>query len=131
MEKTKLFERDYYNEIIEMAKDMERQDIIDFCNKKINQINNKNAKASAKNDKSYMEIADMFINVLIANKEKMTISEMLQNETIKNYTYADGKEIKNITNQKASAILNSLATPGENCKVAKITEGRKVYFKII
>lgn len=131
MEKTKLFERDYYNEIIGMAKDMERQDIIDFCNKKINQINNKNAKASAKNDKSYMEIADMFINVLIANKEKMTISEILQNETIKNYTYTDGKEIKNITNQKASSILNSLAIPGENCKVTKVTEGRKVYFKII
>lgn len=130
MEKTKLYERDYYNMIIDMAKPLERIDIIDFCNKKIEQINNKNLKARAK-DNSFLEIADMVLKALSENKEKMTLSEILQNEAIKNYTYVDNKEIKHVTSQKLNAVLNSLVTPGEDCKVVKIQEKRKIYYTLI
>ena len=112
MEKTKVTEREFYKMIIDMAKENERQDIIDFANKKIEQLNRK-ASGSRKENETSVEIANMIYDVLVKANEKMTISQLLQNEILKTYTYVDGKEVKHLTNQKISAILNKMANPKE------------------
>lgn len=124
MEKTKVTERELYGMIIDLAKENERQDIIDFANKKIEQLNRK-AKGSRKENETSIEIANMVYDTLVKANEKMTISQLLQDKTIKDYTYEDGKETKYLTNQKLSAILNKMAK--EN-KIVRIAEGRNVYF---
>lgn len=132
MEKTKITERELYGMIIDLAKENERQDIIDFANKKIEQLNKK-ASGSRKENETTIEIANMIYDILIKANEKMTISQLLQNETLKNYTYTDGKEIKHLTNQKLSAILNNkMANPKEgNAKVVRTQQGKNVYFTAI
>lgn len=124
MEKTKVTEREFYKMIIDMAKENERQDIVDFANKKIEQLNRK-ASGSRKENATNVEIANMVYDVLVQANEKMTISQLLQNETLKTYTYANGEEINHLTNQKISAILNKMAK--EN-KVIRIPDKKKVYF---
>lgn len=128
MEKTKVTERELYGMIIDLAKENERQDIIDFANKKIEQLNRK-ASGSRKENETSVEIANMIYDVLVKANEKMTISQLLQNEILKTYTYTDGKEIKHLTNQKISAILNKMANPKEgNAKVVRIPDKKNVYF---
>lgn len=128
MEKTKVTEREFYKMIIDMAKENERQDIVDFANKKIEQLNRK-ASGSRKENETSVEIANMIYDVLVKANEKMTISQLLQNEILKTYTYTDGKEIKHLTNQKISAILNKMANPKEgNAKVVRVPDKKNVYF---
>ena len=124
MEKTKVTERKLYGMIIDLAKENERQDIIDFANKKIEQLNRK-ASGSRKENETTIEITNMIYDVLVKVNEKMTISQLLQDDVLKNYTYEDGKEIKHLTNQKLSPILNKLVK--EN-KIVRVTEGKKTYF---
>lgn len=126
MEKTKVTERELYGMIIDLAKENERQDIIDFANKKIEQLNRK-ASGSRKENETTIEITNMVYGILVQANEKMTISQLLQNDILKNYTYEDGKEIKHLTNQKLSPILNKLVK--EN-KVIRVAEGKKVYFTV-
>lgn len=126
MEKTKVTERELYGMIIDLAKENERQDIIDFANKKIEQLNRK-ASGSRKENETTIEITNMVYDVLVKANEKMTISQLLQNDILKNYTYEDGKEIKHLTNQKLSPVLNKLVK--EN-KVIRVAEGKKVYFTV-
>lgn len=128
MEKTKVTERELYGMIIDLAKENERQDIIDFANKKIEQLNRK-ASGSRKENETTIEITNMVYGILVQANEKMTISQLLQNDILKNYTYEDGKEIKHLTNQKISAILNKMANPKEgNAKVVRIPDKKNVYF---
>lgn len=126
MEKTKVTERELYGMIIDLAKENERQDIIDFANKKIEQLNRK-ASGSRKENETTIEITNMVYDILVQANEKMTISQLLQNDILKNYTYEDGKEIKHLTNQKLSPVLNKLVK--EN-KVIRVAEGKKVYFTV-
>lgn len=126
MEKTKVTERELYGMIIDLAKENERQDIIDFANKKIEQLNRK-ASGSRKENETTIEITNMVYGILAQANEKMTISQLLQNDILKNYTYEDGKEIKHLTNQKLSPVLNKLVK--EN-KVIRVAEGKKVYFTV-
>lgn len=126
MEKTKVTERELYGMIIDLAKENERQDIIDFANKKIEQLNRK-ASGSRKENETTIEITNMVYGILVQVNEKMTISQLLQNDILKNYTYEDGKEIKHLTNQKLSPVLNKLVK--EN-KVIRVAEGKKVYFTV-
>lgn len=126
MEKTKVTERELYGMIIDLAKENERQDIIDFANKKIEQLNRK-ASGSRKENETTIEITNMVYGILVQANEKMTISQLLQNDILKNYTYEDGKEIKHLTNQKLSPVLNKLVK--EN-KVIRVAEGKKVYFTV-
>lgn len=129
MEKTKVTvtERELYGMIIDLAKENERQDIIDFANKKIEQLNRK-ASSSRKENETSIEIANMLYDTLVKANEKMTISQLLQDKTIKDYTYEDGKETKYLTNQKLSAILNKMAK--EN-KILRIADKKNVYFTAI
>ena len=107
MEKTKLYERDYYNMIIDMAELQGKTDIVNFAKKKIDQLNKKNA--SVKDNTQDIQLANMLIDEIIKLGGKASITELLtKSEVVKNYTYTSGKDIKNLSNQKITNIFTNM-----------------------
>lgn len=126
MENKKVTKREYFEMIKGICAD--REDIVNFCNREIELLNNKRNSGNTKNQGQLREIAEMLLNELAKCGTPKTISDLMaSSEVIRNYTYVDGKETKNLTNQKISAIFKQLVDSKE---LVKITEKKKSYFSI-
>lgn len=126
MENKKVTKREYFEMIKGICAD--REDIVNFCNREIELLNNKRNSGNTKNQGQLREIAEMLLNELAKCGTPKTISDLMaSSEVIRNYTYIDGKETKNLTNQKISAIFKQLVDSKE---LVKITEKKKSYFSI-
>ena len=129
MEKTKkITEKELYAQIVELAKANNRKDIVEFAEKKITQLENKRT-ASKKDEQVNIDICNLLVDTLIEIGEPITITNLIKNEKVANYTYTQkvgGEDIQvGITNQKATYILNNMA---QN-KVSKETKkGTSYYF---
>lgn len=123
MEK-KMTKRDFYNEIIELATDCERQDIIDFCNHEIELLEKKKSNGKAKVNEGMLANIELVYNAL-AEIGRATATELIAKAS------ADLKPLENdlgvITTQKVSAYLNKLVDCG---RVEKATEKKKTYFSV-
>lgn len=112
MEKTKVTEKERYAQIIELAKANDRNDIVEFAKKKIAQLENKKT-ASKKDEQVNIDICNLLIDTLIEIGEPITITNLIKNEKVANYTYTQkvsGEDVQvGITNQKATYILNNMA----------------------
>jgi glycine cleavage system aminomethyltransferase T len=124
MEK-KMTKKDFYNEIIELATDCERQDIIDFCNHELELLEKKKSNGKAKVNESMLANVELVYNAL-AEMERATATELIAkaSETLKPLANEDGV----ITTQKVSAYLNKLVASG---RVKKETEKKKTYFSVV
>jgi glycine cleavage system aminomethyltransferase T len=124
MEK-KMTKRDFYNEIIELATDCERQDIIDFCNHELELLEKKKSNGKAKVNEGMLVNVELVYNAL-AEMERATATELIAkaSETLKPLANEDGV----ITTQKVSAYLNKLVASG---RVKKETEKKKTYFSVV
>lgn len=128
MEKTKLFERDYYNMIINMAELQGNIDIVNFAKKKIDQLNNKNAKARAKDSAQDMALINMLVEEIVKLGGKASATDLLtKSDIVKNYTYTSGKEVKNLSNQKLSNVFNTMLK-NNDARIARIEEKGVVYW---
>lgn len=128
MEKTKVTEKERYAQIIELAKANNRKDIVEFAEKKITQLENKRT-TSKKDEQVNIDICNLLVDTLIEIGEPITITNLIKNEKVANYTYIQkvgGEDIQvGITNQKATYILNNMAQD----KVSKETrKGTSYYF---
>jgi glycine cleavage system aminomethyltransferase T len=125
MEK-KMTKRDFYNEIIELATDCERQDIIDFCNHELELLEKKKSNGKAKVNETMDKNIELVYNALVEMNERATATELIAKES------ANLKPLENdlgvITTQKVSAYLNKLVASG---RVAKETEKKKTYFSVV
>lgn len=110
-------------------------DTIQWVDKKIDQNNRKaEARKSIDNEKSKVnEDIKMLILEILENlpaEEKITVTDMLNFDNIKEYTYkekVDGEEVeKHITNQKITYILTKII----NDKVERTIEKKKAYYKL-
>lgn len=112
MEKTKVTEKERYAQIIELAKASDRNDIVEFAKKKIAQLENKKT-ASKKDEQVNIDICNLLVDTLIEIGEPITITNLIKNEKVANYTYTQkvsGEDMQvGITNQKATYILNNVA----------------------
>ena len=124
MEK-KMTKRDFYNEIIELATDCERQDIIDFCNHELELLEKKKSNGKAKVNEKMVENIELVYDAL-AEMERATATELIAkaSETLQPLANEDGV----ITTQKVSAYLNKLVASG---RVKKETEKKKTYFSVV
>ena len=106
----------------------ERPELVEFCNHEIELLDRKNASKSTSNKMAGIneEIKNLLIEELAKIGKPVMISELLQAEAIKNYTYEESKEVKHITNQKVSAIFNKLV----GTELVKVADKKKVYFSI-
>lgn len=127
MEKTKLTKREALISIKELV--AERPELVEFCDHEIELLDRKNANRSTSSKMAGIneEIKNLLVEELAKIGKPVTISELLQNEVIREYTYEEAKEVKHITNQKVTAIFNKLVVAKELVKVA---DKKKVYFSI-
>ena len=124
MEK-KMTKRDYYNEIITIATEMERQDLVDFANHEIELLDKKKSNGKAKVNETMDKNVELVYQALAEMGGKATTTELIakQNEMLLPLANESGL----ITTQKVSAYLNKLYAQK---RIEKIVEKKKTYFFI-
>lgn len=123
MEKKKTI-NEMLDEVIALAKENNREDIVAFATER-KEINNRK-RANQTKTKTQVEndnLKEVIIEVLTSLDKAATISEIQDADERLQFD----KEGKPITNQKMSALLKQLV---DNKTITKVIEKRKAYFKI-
>lgn len=123
MEKKKTI-NEMLNEVIALAKENNREDIVAFATERI-EINNRK-RANQTKTKTQVEndnLKEVIIEVLTSLDKASTISEIQDADKRLQFD----SENKPISNQKMSALLKQLV---DSETVTKVMEKRKAYFKI-
>lgn len=124
MEK-KMTKRDYYNEIITMATELERQDLVDFAKHEIELLDKKKSSGKGKVNETMTANIELVYQALAKVGTRTTTTELIakQNEMLLPLANESGI----ITTQKVSAYLNKLVDCG---RVQNVKEKKKTYFFI-
>ena len=117
--------RDYYNEIITIANEMDRQDLVDFANHEIELLDKKKSNGKAKVNETMDKNVELVYQALAING-RATTTELIAKqgellEPLKN-------DLGVITTQKVSAYLHKLK---DNGRVKTETEKKKTYFSVV
>lgn len=111
-------QKDMFNEIIELAMQNNRQDIVDFANHRIEILDNKKSSNSmTATQKANVGIKEIILKALATLGRPVTITELI-NETI---------ELKDYTNSKITALMQQLKADN---KVVNIVDKKKSYYSI-
>ena len=115
----KLTQKEMFAELIKIAEENERPDLVEFCNGRIAQIEKKaSASGQSKTQKENEKIKIVIVEELTRLARAVTISELLK----------ESEELGQYSNQKLSAILKQMV---ENDKtVTKIIDKKKSLFTI-
>ena len=130
MEKAKkVTKREYFAQLREVVKD--NAELVAFIDHEVELLDRKNSKTSqTKGQKINEQINEVLVQELAKVGTPITISDLLEkSEVLKEFTYNEGEEVKHLSNQKISALLNRL-TNGENARVVKVIDKKKSYFSI-
>ena len=122
MEK-KMTKRDYFNEIIAIATDMERTDLVDFAKHEIELLDKKKSSGKGKANETMDRNVEIVYNAL-AEIGKSTASELIAKANLTMLA----NELGIVSTQKVSAYLNKLVASG---KVEKVVEKKKTYFSVV
>lgn len=115
--------RDYYNEIINIATEMDRQDLVDFANHEIELLDKKKSSGKGKVNETMTANIELVYQAL-AKVGKATATELIAKSDLSPLANESGI----ITTQKVSAYLNKLVDCG---RVQKVVEKKKTYFSIV
>ena len=116
MSNTKLTQRDYFNAIIALATENGRDDLVDFCQGRIDLLDKKSAnKKPSKTAEENKALAEVVASVL--TDEGATVSEIM----------AKDARLAGLSNQKVSAILRLMKDEG---KVTKVMDKKKALFAL-
>ena len=130
MEKAKkVTKREYFAQLREVVKD--NAELVAFIDHEVELLDRKNSKTSqTKGQKINEQINEVLVQELAKVGTPITISDLLEkSEVLKEFTYNEGEEVKHLSNQKISALLNRL-TNGENARIVKVIDKKKSYFSI-
>lgn len=107
MADTKMTQKDFFNEIIALAEENDRDDIVEFAKGRIAQLEKKSSgrKNSAKNEEN--EALKAKIAEVLADGEKKTVTEIMKADP----------ELGALSNQKVSALLRLMKDDGVVDKV--------------
>ena len=124
MEK-KMTKRDYFNEIINIANEMERQDLVDFARHEIELLDKKKSNGKAKVNETMDKNVELVYKALVDLGARATTTELIakQNEML----LPLANDLGVITTQKVSAYLNKLYAQK---RIEKVVEKKKTYFFI-
>lgn len=117
MEKKKTI-NEMLNEVIALAKENNREDIVAFATERI-EINNRK-RANQTKTKTQVEnenLKEVIVETLTSLDKAVTISEIQEANS----------ELATLSNQKISALLKQLV---DSQAITKVIEKRKAYFKI-
>lgn len=130
MEKAKkVTKREYFAQLREVVRD--NAELVAFIDHEVELLDRKNSKTSqTKGQKINEQINEVLVQELAKVGTPITISDLLEkSEVLKEFTYNEGEEVKHLSNQKISALLNRL-TNGENARVVKVIDKKKSYFSL-
>ena len=122
MEK-KMTKRDYYNEIIAIATEMERTDLVEFAKHEIELLDKKKSSGKGKVNEPMSANVELVYNEL-AKVEKATATELIARGGLTALKNESGV----VTTQKVSAYLHKLVESG---RVKTIAEKKKTYFAVV
>ena len=114
--------RDYYNEIIAMATERERTDLVDFAKHEIELLDKKKSSGKDKVNETVLAGVELVYNEL-AKVDKATATELIAKGGLTALANADGV----VTTQKVSAYLKKLVDCG---RAVKVVEKKKTYFSV-
>lgn len=114
----KLTQRDYFNEIIVLAEANDRTDIADFARGRIEVLDRKGGKTSAKRVAEVEANEALVLEALTEVGKPVTISELVKSAT---------NEVAEMSGQKVSAYLKKLKDSG---KVVRTVEKKVAYFAV-
>ena len=116
----KITKKDRFMEIIEIATELGREDLIDFCNHEIKLLEKKASKSSeSKTKKENAELMNTLYEELVEIGKAVTISEFMKLSTV--------VEEKELSNQKVSSLFTKMK--GE--KVDRTVIKGKAYYSAI
>jgi len=112
----KMTQKDFYNEIIALAKANDREDIVEFAEGRIAVLDRKAGnKKPTKTQEENEVLKGVILNTLTA--EGVTVTEL----------QAKSEELSALSNQRVSALLRQLVVNGE---VVKTVDKKKSYFSL-
>ena len=117
--------RDYFNEIIAIATDMERTDLVDFAKHEIELLDKKKSSGKGKVNETMSANVELVYNAL-AEIGRVTATELIAKQNEKLLPLAN--ELGVVTTQKVSAYLHKLVDSG---RVKTESEKKKTYFSIV
>lgn len=118
MTTTQKTQKEMFNEIIELAKENERKDIVDFCLHRIEILDNKkSSKSMTATQKENIGIKEIILQALTKIARPVTITE-LQKES---------EELSQYSNSKITALMQQLKADN---KVVNIVDKKKSYYSI-
>lgn len=121
MEK-KMTKRNYFEEIIAIATELERTDLVDFAKHEIELLEKKKSNGNKKANEQ-VEKGVALVYAELSKVERATATELIAKGGLAELKNEDGV----VTTQKVSAYLNKLVDMG---KVKKVIEKKKTYFSI-
>lgn len=119
----KLTKRDYYNEIIKLANEINRNDIVEFATHEIELLDRKKSNGKAKVNETMNANIELVYNELL-RVGKSTTTELISKGDLSPLA----NEFNVITTQKVSAYLNKLYSAK---RIDKVVEKKKTYFFVI
>lgn len=123
MEK-KMTKREFYNEIIALANDNERLDIVEFCEHEIELLEKKKSSGKGKANETIDKNVELVYQAL-ESVSRATATELIAKCKAELQPLAN--ELGEITTQKVSAYLKKLVDSG---RAEKVVEKKKTYFYI-
>ena len=118
MEK-RITKRDNLNEVLIIAKELGREDLIDFASHEIELLDRRAAnKTLTKTQKENIELAEIVYNVIASFDEPVTIAQIQE---------ADNETVKEFSNQKLTSLVKKLVDAE---RVVKYTEKNKTFYSI-
>lgn len=112
----KITQKDYFNMIIEMAKEAGREDIVDFAKGRIEALEKKaGSKKPTKTQAENVALKDIILSVM--SDEGMTVTEIQSKDNV----------LGDLSNQKVSALIRQLVDEG---KVVKTVDKKKSFFSL-
>ena len=112
----KMTQKDYFNEIIALARANDRMDIVTFAEGRIEALNKKSgSKKPTKTQEENVSLKEEIVSVLTS--EGATVTEIQTKSEI----------LGTLSNQRVSALLKQLVEAG---RVVKTIEKKKSYFSL-
>lgn len=116
MANSKMTQKDMFNEIIALAKDAGREDIVEFAEGRIEILSRKHSQSKKKNEAN--EALKTVILETLEGMNPVTVTEL----------QATNEELGALSNQKVSAMLRALIQEG---KVTKTVEKKVSRFALV
>lgn len=119
MANNKMTQKDYFNAIIALAKENNRQDIVDFAESRIEALNKKSSsKKPTKTQEENVALKSAIKDVLASASTGMTISEVIK----------ASDALAGLSNQKVSALMIQLVKEGS---VEKYVDKKRSLFSLV